>query len=411
MRSGCNSRSLLARGARLGVAWLALAAPALAGVLIVDPNGFGDYRTIQAGIDAAGNGDIVLVRPIDNCCETATIAGKSLTLVADVGAGEPTARLDLTISGVPAGGQVVVRGFRPTTTASSDSGILLVQDCAGAVWIEDCAFKGEDFFFFVQTGAEVRNSSAVSFTRCVIAGSEGMDGNPSFPPSPGAPGANGVLIVDSTVAFHECVLTAGDGGGSTFYGGADGGHGVELQNSLALLSGCTVSGGDAGFGGGGPVIGHGLLVDATSAAHLLDDSITPGFSGVAIEAPPGAVVDLSGSERSLEIPAPKREGQGGLMVVSGEMGDVVGFFWSIRGGAFPLLAKNGWLLLDPALLAGPFPLASIGSPSGELNVLFNTPSLPAAAQAMVMLVQPFFSYVGGTTLGGGTACVILDLGL
>ncbi|HZM00247.1 MAG TPA: hypothetical protein VFD43_08350 [Planctomycetota bacterium] len=397
----------------VGLALLAPAAPAIAGVIIVDPNGFGDFTTIQAAIDAAADGDIVVVRPVSGCCDTASIVGKSLTLVADVGPGEHTARLDLEIIGVPAGGQVVVRGFHAPTTSSIDTGALLVQDCEGSVWIEDCEFKGDSGMFSVrEIGAEIRNSPSVSFTRCTIAGTVGVNGNPSFPPFPGTPGAGGALIVDSAVAFHDCSLTAGGGGGSTFFGGEDGGHGVELANSAALLSGCTVVGGYAGFGGGGATGGDGLLLDATSTADVLDTTITGGGTGgIDIDAPPDAVHMLSGSERSMMIPGPKREGQGGLMVVSGALGDVVGFFWSLRGAALPVLGKNGWFLLDPSLLAGPFGLGVITSPDGVWNILFSTPSLPAALEGLTFLVQPYFSYPGGVTLGGGTAFVVLDIGL
>ncbi|HTE06837.1 MAG TPA: hypothetical protein VK824_11610 [Planctomycetota bacterium] len=386
-----------------------------AGVLIVDANGFGDHVTIQAAIDAATDGDILVVKPVAFCCASAEIHAKSLTLIADVAPGQDTANLTLGIHDVPAGGRVVVRGFHSGSQSVND-GQLTVTDCAGSVWIEDCRFARIPELLAIgpDAAAEIQGSPVVTFVRCTFTGADGSNGSVTFPPFPPSPGSAGVLLVHSVAAFHDCTATAGGGGFNSFFLGEAGAHGVELQASSAFLSGCAITGGDTGGpvpGGGTAPGGDGLHLDAASFAQQLDSTIAGGSGGEDIDAPPGAVQPFPGTARSLLVPAPKRGGQGGLLNLSGVQGDVVGFFWNIKAGLLPLPAKKGWFLLDPSLLAGPFPLAVISSPGGTLDALFVTPALPSALEGQTLLLQPFFANTDGITLGAGTAFVLLKPGL
>ena len=66
---------------------LALAASSRAGVLVVDANGAGDYVDLQAAVDAAAEGDTILVRRppvISTRFEGVVIDGKSLLLQGDM---------------------------------------------------------------------------------------------------------------------------------------------------------------------------------------------------------------------------------------------------------------------------------------------------------------------------------------
>ena len=124
----------------------AMALPAAAGVLKVAPSG-GTHTDLQAALDEAADGDIVLVDtalafgPGD---PPALITGKGLTLVGD---GASRAQMPVTIvEGVPAGSTLVLRNlaFQPGPVDPLFGGLLDLRSCAGTVLVEDCAADGED---------------------------------------------------------------------------------------------------------------------------------------------------------------------------------------------------------------------------------------------------------------------------
>jgi hypothetical protein len=63
-------------------------------VMIVDLNGTGDYTEIQSAIDAASDGDTLLVRPGEYMItEPITFLGKEITLRGELGSADTTIRM------------------------------------------------------------------------------------------------------------------------------------------------------------------------------------------------------------------------------------------------------------------------------------------------------------------------------
>ena len=402
--------------ARLLLALGALSAPAAAGVIVVDSAGGGDFTTISAAVAAAVDGDTLLLRGFFEYPDGVRNAGKSLVFVGDPAGA--TIFGDNRITDLPAGGRVVVRGLNFTTLPFNFflPGISLANN-AGSVWIEDCNVEGwlgsgqspfcSGFLFPGGAGIQITNCAAVVVARSQFGGGPGQNssiqGSVAYQRTDGGAGA---LISGSRVAFHGCELLGGPGGSGAAVCGeppSDGGVGVSASNSQVLFSGCGIGGGSPGSGIGG----DGLVLDAGSLVDQHDTTVAAGPGGTAIVN--GGVLDpFPGVTRSFELSSPLREGQGGTLEMHGVQGDFVAFFWSFGAGAFPMPARNGWFVLSPSFLAGPFLLGAITDPSGTWILNVTGPNLPPASEAMTFLLQAYFAYPGGVTLGSGTAFTLVD---
>src|SRR5688572_11647178 len=199
--------------------FLAFAGAARGGVIQVGPQS-GGYGEIQAAVDAAQPGDLILVR-------TGTYAGfvvdgKGLSIVADAGALVQVAGA-VVIQNLPASGFVLLSGLKvavPGSAAFSPPGLELLDD-AGFARLSDCEFRGAQ-------GA----SNASNFSNCSLVG----------------PGSNGVEIAGSArVLFQDCALIGGTGG-TAFKKckGGTGGDGLFTQTSAVALYDCTIRGGTGG---------------------------------------------------------------------------------------------------------------------------------------------------------------------
>ena len=393
-----------------------LSARAAAGVIVVDSAGGGDFTTITAAVAAAADGDTLLLRGFFEYPDGVRNAGKSLVFVGD--AAGVTVIGDNRITNLPAGGRVVVRGLDLAALPFNFflPGISLTNN-AGSVWIEDCNVEGwlgngqAPFCSGVMlpggAGIQITNCAAVVVARCELQGGAGQTsmilGSVAWQRTDGGAGA---LISGSKVAFYGCELLAGQGGSGAAVCGeppSDGGQGVSAINSQLLLSGCGIAGGLPGSGVGG----DGLVLDAGSLVHQHDTTVAAGPGGTAIVN--GGILDpFPGVTRSFELTSPLREGQGGTLELHGVQGDFVAFFWSFGAAATPMPARNGWFVLSPSFLAGPFLLGAITDPGGTWILNVTGPSLPPASEAMTFLLQAYFAQGGGVTLGSGTAFTLVD---
>jgi len=396
-------------------------APVHAGVIVVDPTGGGDFLEVQDAVNAASNGDVILVRPLPGVFsyyEAIYVDGKALTIEADP-AGGPVKLLGLEVHHVPAGRCTVLRGLRVAPFFLIDKGIVL-SDNAGGVWVENCrvdGMHGDGSSLFNCSGVVdipgqpaliANNCPAVTVVRSELYGGSGTTSNDpggmSF--SVTTDGGPGLRASNARVALYECVLTGGPGGGGLVYCGAvgDGSDAIDLVASQLLLSGCTATGGAAGSG----AAGDGAHADALSSIELLATTVTAAPGGVDLVTAPGAVTNYPGAARSFALTSPLREGEHGTLAMQGVQGDFVGFFWSFGNGALPMPARNGWFVLSPSFIAGPFLLGAITDPTGAWNLSVTGPNLPPASQAMTFLLQAYFAYPGGVTLSSGTAFTLVD---
>ena len=283
---------------RLAAAAALLTPLALAGdVLVVASSGSGDFTYLQAAVDAAAEGDTIVVEAGTYAVNT-VIAAKSLDIVAmDGGADWPTSRID-------------VLDLAPSQTVRlAGLGVrnLRVEGCLGPVVLEDLNPNGS-----IQTTSNllVLDSPAVTVTNSSFTGDcdYGWD-------DAGAWGGPAVYAGDSQVRIYHSALTGGWGNddfGPCGVGGF-GGPGIWADTgSTVRHSGCSFVGGAGGYGtcsDGGPgpgTTGSGtLLTLATPVTQLVGTRSAAAGSTVAltISGPPGAIPMLvtSAAARTLDL--------------------------------------------------------------------------------------------------------------
>lgn len=280
-----------------------LAAAPSADVLVVDQAGGAgaDFTAIQPAVDAAVDGDVIVVRA--GSYQNLSITGKSLAVV---GEGQPSffgfsnqggthfnEVLDL-----PAGSSVVLAGLVFTGVG------LSVRNDAGSIWVEDCSLGG---FAFVQ-------SANASFVRCSVAVS-----TPFFP-------------FQGDVAFYQCQVS-GEAGpvGSVLCSDTD-------------YAGCTLAGSGRRYAVTSPVSGGDDVTETYAGAPGEIAVLVASFGAVPWTFAPelGDAVHVSDSVPFLFVSR-------GVMPPSGEK--TVTFGFDGLGGSEGFVLYEQALFFDPATLA------------------------------------------------------------
>lgn len=402
--------------------------PAGAGqVWIVDAGGGGSFPTIQAAVDAAADGDLVVVRA--GVYPAFQIQGKGLSVAAD------------TDAFVEVNGTLRVENTAPTqavylrslhTKVPGQEG-LVVRQCAGPVWVEKCTLVAEDGppTFPGTPGALVEDSSSVSFERCLLLGDDAQQS--------GGQGGPGLRVDDSAVYLYDGELAGADGAFHDDLGG-HGGDGIDLRGGLVFAAGTVMRGGRGGgadddpadpFGGGGGVScgvpgtgGAGLSLQSGATgpplARLFACTLLPGkggFStsakgcpdgpdGMPIEVFQGDVQSLPGTPRSLRASSPVRELETATFTLTGPAGEQAFVFFS---------ATQGGVLLAPfqgaALIGSPFTQVANGTvPPGDfLQLTTPIPLLGPTFQGVQLYTQSFWlDAQGGAIVGGNSGVTVLD---
>jgi len=403
---------------------LLIAGPAQAGVTVVDASS--PVPVVQAAVDAAANGDILLVQPgeIDGG-STITIDGKALTLIAD-GDTVPLGRL--IVKNLPAGQQVTLRGFtlgKPALSfTTAFAGQLEVLDCVGSVWIESCTSTAQattagsfGVAYTAMSGALVENSAAVILLRCRLTGGSGGAEQPScvIPGyAPPGPGGAGLRVTGSVVAVHGGELTGGEGGHDAFgacqpqFTAEKGGPGLFVQGSTVHVASATVLGADVTPLSASP--GEGLVVaDAGSSVSLRGATVLAGLGPpmvADIVAPPDTVAILPAPPRELQVKSPVREGQPAQLVIHGQAGDLTAIFVSFTGAAQVSPGKQGvWALGSPFF--GPLFVAT--NPVGEWTIPFIAGNLsPPSLLGQTYLLQLVVHDGSQVLFEGDTAYTLID---
>lgn len=245
----------------------------------VDGDGGSDHLTIQAAVDAASSGDVILVAA--GAYAGFTIRDKSLSVVGDVAA---DARVlgGIRVQDVAAGGHVLLANL--TVSGSGLPGPaslagLEVADCAGAVRVDGCTLAGGSSPR--QRGVHVRAAADVSFVACRLHGAS--TNQSSLYPRPDALEA----VEGSHVTLYECFALGGDGllpgcGSSAMSGG----HGADLHGSTLYAAHSWFQAGRGGDALAGSYFGcphsgdggDGLRAEQSSVL-LLDTLAYPGRRG------------------------------------------------------------------------------------------------------------------------------------
>lgn len=248
-----------------------LAAPLLGQhTWVVDVEGNGDFPDLPPAVAAAAAGDTILVNYWSGLAVhwdfTLT---KGLTII---GQGSDRARVmgHLVVADLPADQRVVLRSlqFDPVVGYPARA---TVQDCAGAVVLDDLVLDGVSGLLFGDPALLVQGSHRVHIGRCQLTGSAGLvasaasvacTGSMIFGASvisgPGA-AAPAVVATGSRLWFADALLSGGsnwNGGGFT----GPGRSGLDLVASSVVLADGDIVGG-AGFAGFAP----GVTIDAASS--------------------------------------------------------------------------------------------------------------------------------------------------
>lgn len=380
-----------------------------------------EYTSLQAAIDAAGDGDVILVK--EGHHPTAAIDGKGLAIVADDPADLGFHRIGtLVISNLPVGRTVHVRGFQ-FSEAASVLQRLRVSDCAGAVLVEDCQLDKATV-----SVVAIENGSAVVLTRCILEGAKGHS-------MIGRPGAPALTTTNSSVAIYDCVLAGGDGGNDSspdqLYSGppTDGGDGAVVHGGSLFASGSTLSGGDGGdmltglslatiCGDGG----NGAALDGGAIFRRLNSPLLPGAAGTAnyprfgLPGNPGeplVVIDgvaasIAEFARRLEIASPIREGQSTQLTMTGQPNEPCWILFSLA--AQPIYASGLRGTLVPAL---PVTVVGLGNlPSGgvaAIPIQLPAGALPPGIEAVPIHLQGMFAGASGPILlSSPSTLVVID---
>lgn len=412
---------------------LAFPARAQGAVLVVDDDaGPGvDFPELQPAVDAAEDGDLILLHP--GSYSHAAIHGKSLSVVVDGEPGSATvaapfslfspAAPALLVEGLGAGQSVIVRGLSLLTLGFLPQDIVLrVEDCDGPVVLEDCIIDNSDGY-----AAAVRTSLSVAFV-----GSRFDPGLSFYDSVAGAHLTRPGLDVESaTVFLYDCEVLGSIGPDAQSLPfiphtpPGEGGEAVRLHLSTLFASGSSLQGGDGGSSEAtvcdpGSDGGDGIAYGAGSLARLLDTAVTGGAAGLAgpgcglpdgspgqaFDGPRGGVLTLPGAARSFAASSPVAEGTQVDLVFEGAPGDAVIVVLALEPGAGIYHDAFGAVQLVAApFLAFPFGVVPAG---GVLSAGVPIPALGAGVDFARYPLQALFVAPPAVFHSGPTAVAILD---
>lgn len=365
-----------------------LAGTASADLLVVDDDGGPgvDYTTLQPALDAAGPGDVLLLRPGDYHPAPAfppaphRLVGKGLSIVAD-----GSVRVHgLRIEDLPAGQDVLVRGI------DLGDANLQVVDCAGVVWLEDIVSQGQNFVA-VQSPVRIEDSAAVHLNRCELYAGQSL----TFPPV-------ALRASHSNVSVYDSVLHGADGYGDI----QTGSDGVLVVGGFLFASGTDITGGSSGCAGDGLEIAGGgsvVALDSSVGAGTPFDCETPPLQGLGVRVVEGTFTETAGSARTLAIESPAVSAGPADFHYQGEPGDLVLLAFAPAMGS-TYLPGVGTLQTGLAVST----LANLGNAdaNGAIELTVTVPAI-GVGSAVALPLQVIAIAGQEIAVSGGTALVIV----
>jgi len=400
------------------------AAPASADVYIHGQPG--SYATLQAAVDAAVDGDRLLIEP--GLYATTRIDGKGLHLHGLPGGPFDTIRirgtlevLDLPETSVFTLSDVVV-DWNSSSVPQAEVDALRLKDCAGQVRVQRCTLNGSFYhqdFLNVSRGAGLR---AEGCPKVAVSDSQLRGGDVGSLAGFGGSqaGGDGLLSVDSLVAMYDCEVLGGTGSDETHPGGK-GGAGARVTGWGMFASGTSIQG---GWGGGGDYIGctksgdGGTGLIATSAqVQWIDTTVEGGPHGIFSTCGPGqdgqdmqligvTLVEYPFASRSLSGPRSTDDKQSLTLTVEGEVGDQV---WILRGRAPTFQPTGGPLgiVLVPKLWVLPAAPMGVVPASGTLDVTLWTADYTGPEAGFMLYTQALVVGQGGEVRLSGPLHVLV----
>ena len=399
---------------------LLLAPLASADVRVVSPQG--PFTQIQDAVNAANDGDLVLVKPSQSSYAGFLVQAKSLAIVADLGFPAVNVLGTVTVSDLSAAQTVSLIGLHVTGGPVAGANVhfgLYSSNNLGSVRCQGCAFGADSPTTYPVNGYDgvrIEDSSDVSLTACTVWG--GVSAADPWTPFLDTVGGAGVDCQSSTLTLCDSAIHGGAGGDSFLFQSGDGGPGLASANSTIFTSNSTLEGGAGGDGWAtGPVPGDGgagVFIDAssTSTVRVLKCNLAGGqngdSSGQTGPAYVGVVDFLTGAARTLSVAVnPLRE----LHLVS------LSFHGAPGEQVFLLVGEQTAVQWDPLRLAN-FLIAppqyrtlflGTTNAAGNLAVFRPFGDLGGTTQSRTYYLQPLFSGAGGAQQLGTPVCLaVLD---
>ena len=378
------------------------------GWIVDDDGGVGVHSTtIQGAIDAASEGDLILVR--DGTYGAFVIDGKSLTVLSDIGHFVVLSAGNSRIANLGPQQHVQLRGLNVVVPRTEFSKVdaLRIESCQGTIWIEECLIEGGVCFpFFCSSGAaalRVTDCAGVLVQRSTLRGGETLDG--------GLSAGDAVELVRSSISFHECIVGGGQGlaqfPSPTPIVGADGGTAVRMEDSFFYAATSTFEAGKGADGASGDTSpcsdggdgGYTLFATSgTSSYALLESQLFPGLPGLAdtgcVDGAPGALIDPGGATpaeqiiqedgRLLQVTSPVEPGDLLLAFATGAPGDQMFLFIALSPQFQVMLSLDGVLYVPSSSLFVPM---GIVGPTGALFQTLGAPGLPPGFDFLDLYVQ------------------------
>ncbi|HEX5011008.1 MAG TPA: hypothetical protein VFY71_11465 [Planctomycetota bacterium] len=384
-----------------------------------------DFTAIQAAVNAAADGDIILVK-LGSYVGNVAIANKSLVIegMPSPAGSSPSSTGTLWIGGLQADRSVVLRNLEVIPLLSDLSSVLITH-CEGPALVEDCSVV--IFDSAVTAPPKVNNSQHVVFTRCTLKASWAHNGFVS------GLGLAGLELVGSDVSLYDCTVLGSTGwGGQASADGAGtpaevGGPGIRMIGGTLLLAGGEVHGGTGGWGdtdsgpsgfacvpgqSGGP----GLVLEA-GLVRRLDDALAggaagfdagcgTGSAGADVLQASGSIEIVPGPLRTLEITSPAAAGQSATIALHGQPGELAFLLQSFT----PLGTWSG-ALKGTLAGAGPYAIFVLGplGADGSLVIasMLPDPLLPPGTDALLLVEQYVVSSSWGKSLSTPSTVLLL----
>jgi len=395
---------------------LSLAPQTQSRVWIVRTAAGGDFTSLSAAVAGASAGDILLVESSSGTLTTSVVIDKALTVQARGAA--VTLHEKLTVSGLPAGQHVELRGLQ------IDQRLDLLDD-AGTVWVEDCAIGSAAALIhpvsgeFLPQGLHAERCDDLILVGTSARGNDGLEGTIGVSD---IDASSGVFLGRSTLHAYGCTFRGGDAFAVTSISYSDGGAGLHEQNvaSLAMLSACQLTGGDGACYFGGVCFGQpGPGFDQLGGqAYALATSIRAGVGspscsgtfficGSPAHTGGGTVQVFPEQALDLRTDSPKREGETLTYTIDGPPNVPVWLVMSLQpGGRFVAPLRGSALIGLPALQVRS---AGTTDGSGALTTTQVVPPILSGPSGIRLFVQPF--YVNPVVLGRGAFVLALDSSL
>lgn len=404
-----------------------------AGVWVVDAAlvAGATHAEIQPAIDAAADGDTILIRTGNYVSSSFSIAGKSLVLAGD-GPHPPFLDGSIEIRDLAGSQSVTLRRLQQFVLITQDPG-LSIRDCAGSVFVEECSLAGPAGSGLLGAGLYpaviVENSHNVVFSRSDLFAKDNLSGFGIVFPAIGD-GPHGLQSLDSNVALFQCYVR----GAAVFAAGKRGGHGAVIAGGSLFASGCSFVGSDGaaanathplpGAGGDGIRVTDRIetvppTITSPALARFVDCLFVSGKGGAGLagqpSAPDGALehvehgataLHLSGPSRLFSSMSPIRAGDATTLTFVAPAGEFA--FVAASLAAAPQYANPLQAVLVPSL---PFSvLVPIGlmSGTGQLAVMVDLPPLPMGADSLSIVHQAVFASGATLRLGSPSTLLLLD---